>query len=114
MPLLFQAVKASVERPTLRSVANAVRTGIFIEKIYKKMSKSQMMEVPEEVAHCLQVGANVDTTNIQHPRKTLLNNTLVKHIGHHYSQIQLDNTILKHNWATPRKTLLTDTILKHN
>ena len=42
LPLLFQAVKASVERPTLRSVANAVRTGIFIEKIYKKMSKSQM------------------------------------------------------------------------
>ena len=53
--ILLQVVKRSEERPTLRSVANAIRTGIFIEKIYRRMSKSQMMAVPEAVEHRLQV-----------------------------------------------------------
>ena len=48
-------VKRSEERPTLRSVANAIRTGIFIEKIYRRMSKSQMMAIPDAVEQCLQV-----------------------------------------------------------
>ena len=48
-------VKRSEERPTLRSVANAIRTGIFIEKIYRRMSKSQMMAIPEAVEQRLQV-----------------------------------------------------------
>ena len=52
---MSQAVKKSEERPTLRSVANAIRTGIFIEKIYRRMSKSQMMSVPKEVENCLEV-----------------------------------------------------------
>ena len=51
----MQVVKRSEERPTLRSVANAIRTGIFIEKIYRRMSKSQMMAIPEAVEQSLQV-----------------------------------------------------------
>ena len=50
-----QLVRRKDERPTFRSVANAIRTGIFIEKIYRRMSKSQMMAVPEAVEHRLQV-----------------------------------------------------------
>jgi len=41
------------ERPSFRSVANAIRTGIFIEKIYRRMSSSQLMVVPPEVQHAL-------------------------------------------------------------
>ena len=59
--ILLQVVKRSEERPTLRSVANAIRTGIFIEKIYRRMSKSQMMAVPEAVEHRLQV--NIETSS---------------------------------------------------
>ena len=43
------------ERPSFRSVANAIRTGIFIEKIYRRMSSSQLMVVPPEVQHALKV-----------------------------------------------------------
>jgi len=41
------------ERPTFRSVANAIRTGIFIEKIYRRMSSSQLMAIPPDVHHAL-------------------------------------------------------------
>ena len=47
-------MKKQEERPSLRSVANAIRTGIFIEKIYSKMSTSQLMVIPPEVAQHLQ------------------------------------------------------------
>ena len=43
------------ERPSFRSVANAIRTGIFIEKIYRRMSSSQLMVIPPEVQHVLRV-----------------------------------------------------------
>ena len=43
------------ERPTFRSVANAIRTGIFIEKIYRRMSSSQLMAIPPDVQHALKV-----------------------------------------------------------
>ena len=44
------------ERPSFRSVANAIRTGIFIERIYRRMSSSQLMVIPPEVQHALKVG----------------------------------------------------------
>jgi len=50
-----KVVKRNDERPTLRSVANAIRTGIFIEKIYRRMSKSQMMAIPQAVEQRLQL-----------------------------------------------------------
>ncbi len=43
------------ERPSFRSVANAIRTGIFIEKIYRGMSSGHQMEIPPEVAAHLKV-----------------------------------------------------------
>ena len=50
-----QTAKSNEARPTLRSVAQAIRTGIFIEKIYQRMSKTQMMEIPEDVGAHLEV-----------------------------------------------------------
>ena len=49
------------ERPTFRSVANAIRTGIFIEKIYRRMSSSQLMAIPPDVHHALKVCNYVPT-----------------------------------------------------
>ena len=43
------------ERPSFRSVANAIRTGIFIERIYRRMSSSQLMVIPPEIHHALKV-----------------------------------------------------------
>ena len=56
---LFKAVKSKEARPTLRSVAQAIRTGIFIEKIYQRMSKTQMMAIPEEVGAHLEVSQEI-------------------------------------------------------
>ena len=36
-------------------MAQAIRTGIFIEKIYQRMSKTQMMVIPEVVGAHLEV-----------------------------------------------------------
>lgn len=55
-----QISKKTDEVPTLRSVANAIRTGIFIEKIYSRMSTSQLMVVPPEVEAHLN---NIDDWN---------------------------------------------------
>lgn len=48
-------VRRSEERPSFKSVANAIRTGIFIERIYRRMSSSQLMVIPPEVQQCLKV-----------------------------------------------------------
>ena len=50
-----QVVRKKDERPTFRSVANAIRTGIFIEKIYRRMSTSQLMVIPENLNTFLEV-----------------------------------------------------------
>ena len=51
-----QVTRSKDERPTFRSVANAIRTGIFIEKIYRRMSTSQLMVIPDTLAPHLEVG----------------------------------------------------------
>ena len=53
--MFSKLVKKQEERPTLKSVANAIRTGIFIEKIYSKMSTSQQMIIPQQVEDYLKV-----------------------------------------------------------
>ncbi len=51
-------MRRSEQRPTFRSVANAIRTGIFIERIYRRMSSSQLMTIPQEVQRALKVRFN--------------------------------------------------------
>ena len=51
-------VKKSEEHPTFKSVANAIRTGIFIEKIYRRMSTSQLMVIPQNLNTFLNVSGN--------------------------------------------------------
>ena len=52
--------RRSQERPSFKSVANAIRTGIFIERIYRRMSSSQLMVIPPEVQKCLKVSLKKD------------------------------------------------------
>ena len=47
--------KRSLEVPSFKSVANAIRTGLFIEKIYKRMAGAQLIVVPPEVQKHLDV-----------------------------------------------------------
>ena len=47
--------KRNEERPSFKSVANAIRTGIFIERIYRRMSSSQLMAIPPDIAKVLKV-----------------------------------------------------------
>ena len=44
------------ERPSFRSVANAIRTGISIDKIYRGMSHGTQMEIPADIKDKLKVG----------------------------------------------------------
>jgi calcium/calmodulin-dependent 3',5'-cyclic nucleotide phosphodiesterase len=48
-------LRRSEERPSFKSVANAIRTGIFIERIYRRMSSSQLMVMPPDVQKSLKV-----------------------------------------------------------
>jgi hypothetical protein len=52
-------VKKPKEHPTFRSVANAIRTGIFIEKIYRRMSTSQLMVIPQNLNAFLEVSGQI-------------------------------------------------------
>ena len=53
------------ERPTFRSVANAIRTGIFIEKIYRRMSSSQLMAIPPDIHKALKVNQVFQSHKVQ-------------------------------------------------
>ena len=44
-----------MEAPSLRSVANAIRTGKFLEKIYSSMSSKHVLIFPDDVLTKLEV-----------------------------------------------------------
>ncbi|XP_076312993.1 putative 3',5'-cyclic phosphodiesterase pde-1 isoform X3 [Tachypleus tridentatus] len=49
--------RRSEDKPRFRSVANAIRAGIMVDKIYRRMSSSAMMQIPNQIAQNLK---NVD------------------------------------------------------
>ena len=51
----MQPTRKSVEAPSLRSVANAIRTGKFLEKIYSSMSSKHVLIFPDDVVTKLEV-----------------------------------------------------------
>ena len=51
----MQPTRKSVETPSLRSVANAIRTGKFLEKIYSSMSSKHVLIFPDDVLTKLEV-----------------------------------------------------------
>ena len=51
----MQQTRRSEEAPKLRSVANAIRTGKFLEKIYSSMSSKHVLIFPTDVLTKLEV-----------------------------------------------------------
>lgn len=47
--------KRSDEKPKFRSVAHAIRAGIFVDRIYRRVSSSTLMQFPPEVVTVLKV-----------------------------------------------------------
>lgn len=47
--------KPGEEKPKFRSVAQAIRAGILVERIYRRMSSSSFLQFPAEVARNLKV-----------------------------------------------------------
>ena len=47
--------KPGEEKPKFRSVAQAIRAGILVERIYRRMSSSSFLQFPAEVARYLKV-----------------------------------------------------------
>ncbi|XP_055331385.1 dual specificity calcium/calmodulin-dependent 3',5'-cyclic nucleotide phosphodiesterase 1A-like isoform X8 [Paramacrobiotus metropolitanus] len=45
----LSVVKRPSEKPKFRSVANAIRAGIFVERIYRRMSSSQVLHIPPKI-----------------------------------------------------------------
>lgn len=43
------------EKPKFRSVAHAIRAGIFVDRIYRRMSSAPLMQFPPDVARALKV-----------------------------------------------------------
>lgn len=43
------------EKPRFRSVAHAIRAGIFVDRIYRRVSSTALMQFPPEVAKVLKV-----------------------------------------------------------
>ena len=55
----MQQTRKTVEAPKLRSVANAIRTGKFLEKIYSSMSSKHVLIFPTDVLTKLEVRQTV-------------------------------------------------------
>lgn len=49
--------KKSDEKPKFRSVAHAIRAGIFVDRIYRRVSSTALMQFPPEVVKVLKVNA---------------------------------------------------------
>ncbi|KAL1374439.1 hypothetical protein pipiens_001108 [Culex pipiens pipiens] len=47
--------KRSDEKPKFRSVAHAIRAGIFVDRIYRRISSTALMQFPPEVVKVLKV-----------------------------------------------------------
>jgi len=47
--------KRSDEKPRFRSVAHAIRAGIFVDRIYRRISSSSALQFPSEVAKIMKV-----------------------------------------------------------
>ncbi|CAN7991189.1 unnamed protein product, partial [Ixodes hexagonus] len=45
--------KRSEDKPRFRSVANAIRAGIMVDRIYRRMSSSTLMQIPSQIAQLL-------------------------------------------------------------
>ncbi|KAJ4441963.1 hypothetical protein ANN_11827 [Periplaneta americana] len=49
------------EKPKFRSVAHAIRAGIFVDRIYRRVSNTALMQFPPDVVRVLKVSSDITT-----------------------------------------------------
>lgn len=54
--------KRTEEKPKFRTVAHAIRAGIFVDRIYRRVSSTAMLQFPPEVVKVLKVNINRKST----------------------------------------------------
>lgn len=88
--------KRTEEKPKFRTVAHAIRAGIFVDRIYRRVSSTAMLQFPPEVVKVLKVNICIRGMN-----KNQLNKNI--HITLLYGQFQMANKnhptiiIINHN-----------------
>lgn len=50
--------KRTEEKPKFRTVAHAIRAGIFVDRIYRRVSSTAMLQFPPDVVKVLKVSEN--------------------------------------------------------
>lgn len=53
--------RKSDEKPKFRSVAHAIRAGIFVDRIYRRVSNTALMQFPPDVVKVLKVSTDIST-----------------------------------------------------
>lgn len=56
--------KRTEEKPKFRTVAHAIRAGIFVDRIYRRVSSTAMLQYPPEVAKVLKVSFSIGIERI--------------------------------------------------
>jgi hypothetical protein len=51
--------RKSDEKPKFRSVAHAIRAGIFVDRIYRRVSNTTLMQFPPDVVRVLKVSSDI-------------------------------------------------------
>lgn len=57
--------KRTEEKPKFRTVAHAIRAGIFVDRIYRRVSSTAMLQFPPEVVKVLKVNVSILNNSIQ-------------------------------------------------
>lgn len=56
---LATAKRKSDEKPKFRSVAHAIRAGIFVDRIYRRVTNTALMQFPQDVVRVLKVRGHI-------------------------------------------------------
>lgn len=56
--------RKSDEKPKFRSVAHAIRAGIFVDRIYRRVSNTALMQFPADVVRVLKVSSDMVSTDV--------------------------------------------------
>lgn len=59
------------EKPKFRSVAHAIRAGIFVDRIYRRVTSTAMMQFPQEVVKVLKVDCLLHSSSLAIARRSL-------------------------------------------
>ena len=56
--------RSAMEKPRFRSVANAIRAGLLVDRLYRRISKAELIPCPPDVARLLKVGIKLNLSPV--------------------------------------------------